>query len=50
MANCVFTRHRNEQHNERVLNVLVNFMHTWNYRDNHDNKQHYCDMRISIIA
>ena len=38
MANCVSTRHCNEQHNERVLNsVLVNFMHTWNHRDNHDN-------------
>ena len=41
-----------------ILNgTLVNFMHTWNYRDNydnkehyHDNKQHYHDRRISIIA
>ena len=25
-------------------------MHTWNYRDNRDNKQNYRDRRISIIA
>ena len=25
-------------------------MHTWNYRDNRDNKQHYRDRRISIVA
>ena len=24
----------------------MNFMHAWSY---HDNKQHYCDRRISII-
>ena len=25
-------------------------MHTWNYGDNRDNEQHYCDRRISVIA
>ena len=34
------TRHCNEQHNEEYMHnsVLVNFMHTWNYRDSRDNK------------
>ena len=30
--------------------MLGNFMHTWNYRDNRDNKQNYRDRRISVIA
>ena len=35
--------------------VLVNFVHSYtelwvNYRDNRDIKQHYRDMRISVIA
>ena len=34
----------------KINSVLENFMHTWNYRDNCDNKQHYRDRRISIIA
>ena len=25
-------------------------MHTWNYCDNRDNKQHYHDRRISIVT
>ena len=33
-----------------LYSVLVNFMHTRNYRDNCDNKQHYRDGKISIIA
>ena len=37
----------------KVLNsVLVYFMHIYGttYHDNHDNKQHYHDRRVSIIA
>ena len=30
-----------------LTSALVNFMHTWNYRDN---KQHYHDRGISLTA
>ena len=47
MANCVSTRHCNEQHNEEYLIV---FWHTWNYRDNRDNKQHYRDIGEFLLS
>ena len=46
----VFGSLRSSVDKSDIDSVLGNFMHTWNYHDNHDNKQHYHDRRISIIA
>ena len=32
-----------------TYSALVNFIYTRNYQDNCDNKQHYRDMKISVI-